>query len=62
MNIEPDQTLERSEQLRQRVLKQAFAGELVPQDPEDEGAGVLLGSERGKMKTTKCWYYMEKIG
>ncbi|MBB6576334.1 type I restriction enzyme S subunit [Comamonas odontotermitis] len=39
---------------RQNILRAAFAGQLVPQDPNDESAGVLLGriraerSERGK--------------
>lgn len=32
----------RIEQLRQSILKQAFSGRLVPQDPEDEPASVLL--------------------
>lgn len=31
-----------SKQLRQSILKKAFAGELVPQDPNDEPANVLL--------------------
>jgi type I restriction enzyme S subunit len=34
--------LKRAERLRQAVLKRAFAGELVPQDPDDEPASVLL--------------------
>lgn len=34
--------LKRAERLRQAVLKQAFEGELVPQDPNDESASVLL--------------------
>jgi len=34
--------LKRAERLRQAVLKRAFAGELVPQDPSDEPADVLL--------------------
>jgi type I restriction enzyme S subunit len=31
-----------SERLRQSILKKAFHGELVPQDPEDEPAAVLM--------------------
>ena len=34
--------LKRAERLRQAILKEAFAGRLVPQDPADEPAGVLL--------------------
>ena len=34
--------LKRAEQLRQSILKQAFSGRLVPQDPNDEPASVLL--------------------
>ncbi len=34
--------LKRAEQLRQSILREAFAGRLVPQDPDDEPASVLL--------------------
>jgi type I restriction enzyme S subunit len=34
--------LQKAEALRQSILKKAFAGELVPQDPADEPAALLL--------------------
>ena len=35
-------SLARAEQLRQSILKQAFSGKLVPQDPDDEPASALI--------------------
>jgi type I restriction enzyme S subunit len=37
-----DASLKRASRLRQSILKEAFAGRLVPQDPNDETASVLL--------------------
>lgn len=53
-----DSELTRSTALRQSILKQAFAGRLVPQDPNDEPASELLARIRaaqpvGKGKTLR---------
>ena len=39
-------SLKRSERLRQSILKQAFSGQLIPQNPDDEPAPKLLGRIR----------------
>jgi type I restriction enzyme S subunit len=43
---ELDAALQRSEALRQSILKRAFSGRLVPQDPADEPASTLLARLR----------------
>ena len=47
-----EQGLQQAEALRQSILKKAFEGKLVPQDPNDEPASVLL--ERIKAESQKA--------
>ena len=46
------QSLLQAEALRQSILKQAFAGKLVPQDPSDEPAEKLLARIRAERAAT----------
>jgi type I restriction enzyme S subunit len=51
-----DEALAQAVALRQSILKRAFSGQLVPQDPADEPASVLLARIRAERKvngTTK---------
>ena len=42
------QSLKQAEALRQSILKKAFEGKLVPQDPKDEPAEKLLARIRAE--------------
>ena len=49
-----DAALQRSEALRQAILKKAFSGRLVPQDPADEPASALLARLRAERTTASA--------
>jgi type I restriction enzyme S subunit len=40
--LSSEQVIRRAERLRQAILARAFASKLVPRDPSDEPASVLL--------------------
>lgn len=48
-----ERNLKRAARLRQAILKRAFEGKLVPQDPNDEPAGVLLERIRQERSMAK---------
>ncbi|WP_078952443.1 restriction endonuclease subunit S [Streptomyces sp. NRRL F-5755] len=57
LGSELDRTLRRAEVLRSKILKKAFVGKLLPQDPADEPAATLLAriaAERGAVKPAKA--------
>lgn len=51
---ELDTEIQRAETLRQSILKKAFSGQLVPQDPDDEPASELLARIQAEKATKKA--------
>jgi len=51
--------LARADRLRQAILKRAFEGRLVPQDPNDEPAEVLLARIQAKRIAPKSSHRAE---
>ena len=45
----------RAASLRRSILAAAFSGQLVPQDPDDEPASVLLERIRAERAPTRPW-------
>jgi type I restriction enzyme S subunit len=48
------QSLQQSEAMRQSILKKAFSGRLVPQDPNDEPASALLARIKAERAAPKA--------
>jgi type I restriction enzyme S subunit len=48
-----EEQIQRSELMRQSILKKAFSGQLVPQDPNDEPASKLLARIQAEREATK---------
>jgi type I restriction enzyme, S subunit len=53
LEMQVEANLNRAERLRQAILRRAFEGKLVPQDPDDEPASVLLDHIRAEREARK---------
>ena len=62
VSYQVDIELKRADRLQQSILKKAFSGKLVPQDPNDEPANVLLRKIRAEKETSKREPKKEKKG
>jgi len=56
LEAQVDANLRRAARLRQGILKRAFEGRLVPQDPTDEPAEELLERIRRQGQPATTWY------
>ena len=60
IKAEAEVALKLTDRLDQTILARAFAGELVPQDPQDEPAGALLARIREIRCKTAAKQHLER--
>ncbi|MBI1339325.1 hypothetical protein GC169_03820 [bacterium] len=62
MEAEIEAALARAASLRQAILKRAFSGKLVPQDPHDEPAATLLARIRSEREAEPAKKRRQRVG